>query len=155
MHVQAITVCPDRIDVVVGVSEAELLRTAQSDALAQRVLGLLPGLERHECENGTGRRFTDELSDTEVPHLFEHVVMELMAKAGSPRTLKGETRWDFRRDGRGIFRVSVEYDDDLVCLGAIKVADRVMDYLLDGGECPDLEAEARKLSALREHARAS
>jgi hypothetical protein len=49
MHVQAITVCPDRIDVVVGVSEAELLRTAQSDALAQRVLGLLPGLERHEC----------------------------------------------------------------------------------------------------------
>jgi hypothetical protein len=81
--------------------------------------------------------------------------MELMAKAGSPRTLKGETQWDFRRDGRGIFRVSVEYDDDLVCLGAIKVADRVMDYLMDGGACPDLDEEARKLNTLRDHARAS
>lgn len=155
MHVQAITVCPDRVDVVVGVSESELLRTAHSHDLNERALGLLPGLGLHECENGAGRSFAEELTDTEVPHLFEHVVMELMAKAGSPRTLKGETQWDFRRDGRGIFRVSVEYDDDLVCLGAIKAADRVMDYLLDGGVCPDLDAEARKLNTLREHARAS
>lgn len=155
MHVQAITVCPDRVDVVVGVSESELLRTTQSDDLNQRALGLLPGLVLHECDNRAGRSFAEELVDTEVPHLFEHVVMELMAKAGSPRTLRGETRWDFRRDGRGVFRVSVEYDDDLVCLGAIKAADRVMDYLLDGGVCPDLDAEARKLNTLREHARAS
>ena len=155
MHVQAITVCPDRVDDVVGVSESELMRTAQSHDLNERALGLLPGLGLHECENDAGRSFAEELTDTEVPHLFEHVVMELMAKAGSPRTLKGETQWDFRRDGRGIFRVSVEYDDDLVCLGAIKAADRVMDYLLDGGAPPDLDEEARKLNTLREHARAS
>ncbi|HZL05317.1 MAG TPA: hypothetical protein VFE45_07845 [Coriobacteriia bacterium] len=155
MHVQAITVCPDRVDVVVGVSESELLRTTQSHDLNERALGLLPGLRLHDCDNTSGLSFAEELTDTEVPHLFEHVVMELMAKAGSPRSLKGETQWDFRRDGRGIFRVSVEYDDDLVCLGAIKAADRVMDYLLEGGVCPDLGAEALKLNVLREHARAS
>lgn len=152
MRVQAITVCPDRVDVVVGVSEDEIMRTARNETIAERALGLLPGLRRHECDNGSGRSFVDELADTEVPHLFEHVVMELMAKAGSPRSLRGETQWDFRRDGRGIFRVSVEYDDDLVCLGAIKVADRVMDYLIDGGACPDLEAEAVRLNTLRSHA---
>ena len=85
-----------------------------------------------------------------MPHLFEHVVLELMAEAGSPRSLKGETAWDFKRDGRGVFRVSLEYDDDLVCLGAIKIADRLMRFVLEGGEAPDARAEARRLAALRD-----
>ena len=43
--------------------------------------------------------------DTETPHLLEHIAEELMALSGSPRWLKGETAWDFGRDGRGVFRV--------------------------------------------------
>ena len=61
----------------------------------------------------------------------------------------GETTWDFRRDGRGVFRVSLEYDDDLVCLGAVKSADRLMGYMLDGGERPDIGVETARIAALR------
>ena len=150
MRVHSVTVCDDRVDVIVDVGDAEVLRTMSDSAIAERALELLPGLERHVCHNDDGRTFAEELADTEVPHLFEHVVMELMAKAGSPRSLKGETSWDFKRDGHGIFRVAFEYDDDLVCLGAIKAASKVMAYLTDGGPEPDTEAEAARLKSLRQ-----
>jgi hypothetical protein len=149
MRVHSVTVCPDRVDVLVEMGDSEPVRTRPEDAVGSRVLALLPELGRHRCENGSGREFADELDDTEVPHLFEHVVLELMARSGSPRTLRGETEWDFKRDGRGVFRVSVEYDDDLVCLGAIKAADKVMAYLLADGARPDVDAEAAKILGLR------
>ena len=149
MRVHSVTVCPDRVDVVVQVESARAMRTSLDETIAERALAVLPGLASHRCFNDAGRPFAEEIADTEVPHLFEHVVLELMAEAGSPRSLKGETAWDFKRDGRGVFRVSLEYDDDLVCLGAIKIADRAVRYILEGGEAPDALAEARRLEELR------
>lgn len=150
MRVESVTVCADRIDAIVRVDDPARLRTSPDAEIAGRVLALLPGLASHRCENNDGLSFAEELSDTEVPHLFEHVVLELMAEAGSPRSLRGETSWDFKRDGRGVFRVSLEYDDDLVCLGAIKAACRVVRHALEGTEAPDIAEEARKLTALRQ-----
>lgn len=149
MRVHSVTVCPDRVDVVIKVESDAATRTSLDTAVAGRALELLPGLARHRCFNEDGRKFADELADTEVPHLFEHVVLELMAEAGSPRSLRGETAWDFKRDGRGVFRVSLEYDDDLVCLGAIKTAGEVVGYILRGGERPDVGAHTDSLAALR------
>lgn len=150
MRVHSVSVLEDRVDVIVTLEGAEPLRTTQSGPVADRALGVLPGLARHRCENDEGRSFAEELPDTEVAHLFEHVVLELMAEAGSPRSLRGETVWDFRMNGRGVFHVSLEYDDDLVCLGAIKSAAHLMGYLLDGGDAPDIVAEVGSLAALRD-----
>jgi hypothetical protein len=149
MRVESVTVCSDRVDVIVRIESTEPLRTSQSPEAAPRALGVLPGLGSHRCHNDHGLAFSEEMPDTEVPHLFEHVVLELMAEAGSPRSLRGETSWDFSRDGRGVFRVSLEYDDDLVCLGAIKSAGRVVEYVLQGGDPPDVCAEAARLRGLR------
>jgi len=149
MRVHSVTVCPDRVDVVVKVEDAAEMRTSLDAEIADRALRVLPGLADHQCSTRSDRTFGEELSDTEVPHLFEHVVLELMAEAGSPRNLKGETAWDFRHAGDGVFRVSVEYDDDLVCLGAIKTADKLMCYLLGEGEAPDVEAATEQLVSLR------
>lgn len=149
MNVSSVTVCPDRVDVVVQVDQPDRMRTSLDESVADRALEVLPGLASHHCSTGPRGTFAEELKNTEVPHLFEHVVLELMAEAGSPRDLKGETAWDFKRQGHGVFRVSVEYDDDLVALGAIKTARKLMGYLLDGGERPDVSAETRRLVALR------
>jgi hypothetical protein len=149
MKVHAVTVCPDRVDVVVGVDETGTMRTSSVPGLAERALRVLPTLEMHWCDNPSGRPFAEEIADTEVPHLFEHVIMEIMALSGSPRTLKGKTRWDFKRDGKGVFRVSVEYDDDLVCLGSIKLANQVMQHLLGAGDAPDVASETARLRSLR------
>jgi hypothetical protein len=149
VRVHSITVCPDRVDVVVVVADEKRMSSIAGGEAAVRALELLPDLARHRCVNDEGRSFLEELAETEVPHLFEHIVLELMAHSGSPRSLRGETEWDFRRDGRGVFRVSFEYDDDIVCLGAIKAADRLMGYVLDGGSVPDVVAEAGRLKLLR------
>ena len=149
MRVDRVTVLPERVDVLITVGGAETLRTSADERVSERAMEMLPGLGRHRCDNNQRRTFADEIGDTEVPHLFEHVVLELMALAGSPRSLRGETVWDFRRDGDGVFRVSLEYDDDLVCLGAIKAAGRVVRYVLDGGKPPDIGAEREDLLALR------
>jgi cyanophycin synthetase len=149
MRVTSMTVLPDRVDVVVKVERPERMRTCVGEGVAERALELLPGLASHRCSEADGRGFVEEMKNTEVPHLFEHLVLELMAEAGSPRDLKGETAWDFRRQGHGVFRVSVEYDDDLVALGAIKTAQKLIGYVLDGGERPDVATEMRRLSELR------
>lgn len=146
--VDRIVVGSERIEALVRV-QGELTTAAYSGS-AQRTLELLPTLDRHSCNNETGGRFVDELRDTELAHLFEHITVELMALAGSPRSLKGETRWNFAEDGHGVYRVRVAYDLDLVALGALRHAAKVVEWLLGGaGERPDTVAIAEELRALR------
>lgn len=129
--------------------EPGAIRTSQSPGLAERARTLLPGLARHTCDNDAGRSFVLEMRDTETAHLLEHVTCELMALSGSPRSLKAETAWDFRRDGAGAFRISVAYDDDLVALGAVKHAADIVEWLFSGGVEPDIGEMTRGLQALR------
>lgn len=100
-----------RIEALVRVSRPRYLRTSAVPGLAAAVLERWPGIERHRCECGSAHGIVAELADTELPHLLEHVALELAVAAGAPRALRGETRWDFPRDGRGVFRVSLAYAD--------------------------------------------
>jgi cyanophycin synthetase len=121
------------------------MRTSVVPDLAEKALALLPGLARHTCENGFAHGIAAELADTETPHLLEHVAFELMALSGSPRSLRGETAWDFSADGRGVFRVRLGYDDDLVVLGALRAAVGVCEWLLKPSiaEEPDIDTAGR------------
>lgn len=136
---------------VVEFAATEPWRTSDVPGTADRLMRLLPGLRGHRCDNGEGRTFAEELSDTELAHAFEHAALEVMALAGSPDTLRGETRWDFHADGRGVFRVRVAYDDDLVCLGALVLAERAVRAAVGGDEAHNLDVpqEVAALRALR------
>jgi len=141
---------PERIEAVVVFAEGEATRTAEVEGAAHRALTLLPGLRGHRCDNAAGKRFSDEVSDTELAHLLEHVALELMVLAGSPDTLRGDTAWDRSADGPGVFRVRVAYDDDLVCLGAIRLAERIVTWSLSGSDsAPDVVSGSRRLKELR------
>lgn len=145
----------DRVEARVRVVDPVLSRTSAVPGLSRRAVELLPGLARHSCENDAGCDFLRELADTETPHVLEHVAAELMALSGSPRSLRASTSWDFARDGQGVFRVSLAYDDDLVAVGALKEALVLVEYLLtapaqaqsDG--CPDVGAAVDRLRAVR------
>lgn len=148
MRVESVTVGTGSLEALVRFDPHEPLRT--DAALAARALELLPGLGRHRCENDAHRIFAAEIRDTEVAHLLEHVACELMALAGSPRTLGGETSWDFARDGRGVFRVTLRFDDDLVALGALKASAEVVEALAEGRQPPDVDETVAKLRELRD-----
>jgi hypothetical protein len=146
--IEGVEVGESRIEALVRVAPAGM-RTTAADGLKARALDLLPGLARHTCENDAGRPFSAELGDTETAHLLEHVACELMALAGSPRSLRAETSWDFAKDGPGAFRIRMEYDDDLVALGALRQASEMVGWLFGGGARPDVAAIAADLAELR------
>lgn len=147
MRVESVTVGERSLTAVVRFAPGEPLRT--DPALASRALALLPGLARHRCDNATGATFSAEARDTEIAHLVEHVACELSALAGSRRTLRGETAWDFERDGRGVFHVTLQFDDDLVALGALKASAEVVDALARDEDPPDVDAIVERLREVR------
>jgi hypothetical protein len=150
VRVSEITVTPGAIEAILLFDAGEGMRTSDAPEAVPRLLRVLPGLRGHGCDNDAGQRFADELADTELAHLLEHATLEIMAMAGSPVGLRGSTSWDFKRDGRGVFRVRVAYDDDLVALGALKAAEATLRWAVTGeGTRPDVEGEARRLRGLR------
>ena len=152
LRIERVDVGPERIEALVRVTDRDFASTAAAPGLPRRAIGLLPGLARHTCENGSAHGHVAELADTETPHLLEHVACELMALSGSPRTLRGETAWDFSADGPGVFRVRLSYDDDLACLGALRNGVEVVDWLLGrSAEEPDVERIVSELAAVRGH----
>lgn len=149
MRLDSVTVGGEAVEAVLRFDPAEGFRTSAVPGIADAALRALPGLKGHRCDNGQGLTFADELRDTELAHLVEHAALEIMALAGSPATLKGATRWDFTRDGRGVFRVRVEFDDSATALAALSLAAELVDALVHGVEPADIEAEARRLRLRR------
>lgn len=149
LTIERIEVGDSSLEAVVR-AEPGLARTSAAPGLAERAVELLPGLRRHTCENGSAHGILGELADTETPHLLEHVAVELMALAGSPRSLRAETAWDFARDGAHVYRVRLAFDDDLVAIGALREALPIVDWLtLQLAEKPDVDAAVALLREVR------
>jgi len=100
----------DAIECRLRIADPRFTRTSSAPGIAEEIVRTHPGLRRHRCECGSAHGIEAELADTETAHLVEHVALELMALNGAPRTLRGETSWDFKSDGRGVFRVRLGYD---------------------------------------------
>lgn len=149
LRVEHVEVGERCVEAVVRVLDPAAVRTRAVPGLATRALALLPGLARHTCENSTGKAFELELADTQTAHLLEHVTVELMALAGSPRDLHAHTSWDFAADGRGVYRVAFAYDHDLVALGALKEAAAIVEALVGAGQPVDIGAVVARLAELR------
>jgi hypothetical protein len=149
VHVARTNVAPGLVQALLVFDEGEPLRTSDVPGLVRAALEALPGLKGHRCRNDVGLGFPEELEDTELAHLVEHATLEIMALAGSPETLRGSTSWDFAADGPGVFRVAMEWDDDLVALGALSCAAALVRALARGEAPPDVVAEAVRLRGLR------
>ncbi len=151
LSIERIEVATGHLEALVRVGDPSLMRTSAAPGLPDAAVKLLPGLVRHTCENDAGKDFVREIADTETPHLLEHIAAELMASSGSPRSLKAHTAWDFARDGHGVFRVRLGFDDDLVALGALREGAGVVEWLMGDrtGDAPDVAGAVERLRALR------
>jgi hypothetical protein len=149
LRIEAITVYRDRLEAVVRVYPP--MTTRGYPHIAERALRILPGLEKHACVNDGQNSAVEELADTEVAHLLEHVTLEIATAALPGLRLKGDTSWDFKRDGYGVFRVTVDCPDDAVLLGSLKAAVQIMFWLTDtrpGGPAPDVAGTIERLRTL-------
>ena len=51
-----------------------------SNALVERILRDFPNLPRHACVNEHGRTFGDVMARTPMPHLIEHMIIDLQVR---------------------------------------------------------------------------
>ena len=127
-----ITVRPGRAVALVSLSPDCPRRC--SGALAQEAARLFPDLPRHACVNAVGPTFGCVMEGTSVPHLLEHMVIDLqlaaLAHQGMQRNvvLAGNTRWVNKQEGTA--RVEVAFVDDIAAVRAFDDALKVLNKML-------------------------
>ncbi len=144
----------NRVKLVVEMPDPNCYTTEHAPHIPKLLFKLFPHLSYHHCHNDNGFSFRRESRSTEIPHLFEHLIIELQGQVLRSGTLKGETQWNWRVDPKGRFHVYVEYKNELLVLGAIRVAERIIQSL-DSHSIDDLDVEQevdnlRKLAELGE-----
>ena len=138
--------------------ETEACTTAGRPHIPRILFKLLPQMATQHCFNDDGLSFRREAQATEIPHLFEHLIIEIQnqVRRGIGVPLSGETCWNWTVDPRGLFYVTVDYDNEMVALGAIRLAENVINAL-DSRDLARIEALNlnREISRLREIAKIS
>ena len=140
---------------VVEIPETEAFNTSERPHIPRILFKLLPQMLSQQCDNDEGHSFRREAQSTEIPHLFEHMIMEIQdqVRRGVGIPFRGETRWNWTVDPRGKFHVTVEYDHEMVALGAIRLAERMINAI-DSRDIAGLDMN-REISRLREIAKLS
>lgn len=124
LAIQKIVVRQDRVicDVVMGpgyqhYTDRELLN---------KILPSLPSLVEHSCKNSKGTNFASVMNHTSIPHLLEHMVIDLQSQSCSDKTktFVGTTKWTDER--RGTATIEVSFTEDLSCLRAFCDATRIL-----------------------------
>ena len=136
----------NKVKLVVEMPDPDRCTTDCSPHVPISLFKLFPHLSHHKCHNGNGYSFKREAMSTEIPHLLEHLIIELQARAQHHDVLKGETQWNWRVDPRGTFHVHVEYQNEQLVLAAIRLAERMVNALdRDEVEGVDIEYELTRL----------
>ena len=118
---ERLSVLPDRIEAEVRVLDPAY-RTTSPELIAQ-VLVQFPTIPFHTCRNEAGPIFSAVMENTSLPHLLEHLVIDIQTRAHAERedeaidpVFTGTTQWSATES------VRVSFYDDLIALGAFKQA---------------------------------
>lgn len=72
----------------------------------------LPSILRSKCFNDENKPFFEEVTETELGHLFEHILLEYfcqfkLAEGFSRVMVSGVTDWNWRKDKVGTYRITI------------------------------------------------
>jgi cyanophycin synthetase len=134
-------------DVRLGALES--VTSALVPGFADRLVAALPALRDHPCTRGTPGGFVERLErGTHIPHILEHVALELQNLAGSD---VGFGRVVASGDA-GVWWVIVAYDEEDVGLQSMRDSVSLVRALL-GGPTFDVDAAVAELQELYQHVR--
>lgn len=106
------------------------LYSSHLPGLASHLLAMLPSLREHFCINRRGLTFEEELKETEMGHVFEHVVLAVLALRGV--ATRGQTTWNWQRDPIGMFQVTVGTGKKLLVKEAVLIAQAIITNAIHG-----------------------
>ncbi len=145
------------VHLVVEIPTTRPFLTTDTPRMPRILFRMFPYLASQRCYNDLSLSFRQEALQTEIPHLFEHLLLEVQKQVRrgivNPAPIRGETEWNWTIDPRGRFHVTVGYDNEIVALASIRLAERLM-KALDSREIAVIDVE-REMKKLRELARTS
>ena len=101
----------------------------------------LPGVLCTRCFNKENLPFCEKVKDTNLAHLFEHILLEYLIEergkyADEKISYKGVTSWDWRegKDAVGTYRISISitHEETMVLHNALRKAIELVERLLKG-----------------------
>lgn len=92
--------------------DSDLLTTKSLPETYNLLLQHFPKVLKTKCFNDLNIPFHEEVKNTEIGHLFEHIMLgflcELKVKNGSTRaSFRGITEWDWKKDAMGTFHITI------------------------------------------------
>lgn len=110
-------------------ADHENVPTSECGEFVGRLLAVLPGLAEHCCSRGYPGGFAERLAEgTYLPHVFEHVALELQCLAGYDVSF-GKAR---ATGQGGVYEVVVGYRVAPAAVAAVRVAEELLGALLAG-----------------------
>jgi cyanophycin synthetase len=128
----------------VSLGPLENIPSVDLEGFNDRLLDFIPSLSEHECTRGSPGGFVQRLHEgTHLPHILEHVALELQVLAG--------TDVSFGRvvasGDPNVWWVIVAYEEEQVGLRAVREGIRILKACIDGShiDMPGLTAEMQSL----------
>ncbi len=133
----------------VALGALETVSSAEIPGFTDQLLHYLPSLHEHECTRGRAGGFVERLrAGTRLPHVIEHVALELQVLAGSNVSFGRVVA----SGDPGVWWVIVAYDEEDVGLEAMRRGIDLIRACIDG-EPFDMPATLRALQELYEAVR--
>jgi cyanophycin synthetase len=127
----------------------EEVGSADLPGFTDRLLELVPTLHEHPCSVGEAGGFVERLREgTRLPHILEHLSLELQALAGSDVAFGRVVP----SGDRGVWWLIVEYEEEEVGVRSVREAVEIVRALL-AGRSVAIEPLVREMRELREEVR--
>src|SRR3712207_245940 len=116
------------IRIMLDLGRIEDWPTDRIPGFTDKLIEMLPGLERHGCSYRRRGGFIDRMREgTWIGHVTEHVALELQSMAGQ-RSTRGKTR--SVKNKPGVYNVMFAYKEEQVGLMAGRIALELVNSLL-------------------------
>jgi hypothetical protein len=100
----------------------------------------VPNIFKCQCFNNKNFPFIEEVANTELGHLYEHILLEVLLDIAKdngmlPVTYEGETSWNWKEDSRGIFHISIRgpMPSHELVEQAVSRTNLIMDHIIETG----------------------
>jgi hypothetical protein len=98
----------------------------------------LPAVLRTECYNDSNLPFSEEVRNTEIGHLFEHILLEYLCQMKisngyKKASFRGLTSWNWRKDAKGTYHITIQAkpEDTLFFKEALRRTIKLVNKIID------------------------
>ena len=141
IEIRHITIDTDKLTARVHLSLDAPIMTSEDVEATARIYYMAPGICNHLCLGDAGKTFQACMGHTELPHLLEHLAVEIMNQTGlAGKIACGRTR-KVNGDSR-LYDIELSCPDDVLTVGALSSAVFIMDWAFFTPDLPAPNFEA-------------